>query len=96
MLIVIGCFLCFAPVACSAKWYSAADADSEPLRAAFDAAVSAYVADHYPQGFSAVYAKGDSVVICVEDHKFQPSNYWNGRWRAEWTCVFRLLLLGWG
>lgn len=56
----------------------------ESLRAAFDAATKQYVEDHYPNGVSTVYAVGDEIVICIEDHKFQPRNFWNGRWRAEW------------
>ncbi len=74
------------------------DADAEPLRAAFELAVSAYVADHYPQGVCAVYAAAPgSLVVCIEDHKFQPANYWNGRWRSEWTCVgVHVCVGGWG
>lgn len=34
---------------------------------------------------SQVYGKPDSVVVCIEDHKFQPQNFWNGKWRAQWT-----------
>ncbi len=65
------------------------DEEAEPLRIAFDKAVQAYADDHYPAGFSAVYAKGGAIVACIEDHKFQPTNFWNGRWRSEWTLVAR-------
>lgn len=63
----------------------APEEDSEPFRAAFDQAVHEYADDHYPAGFSSVFAKGHDLVICIEDHKFQPNNYWNGRWRSQWN-----------
>lgn len=39
-----------------------------------------YVSDHYPHGVCAVYARtqGSAVTLtmCIEDHQFQPKNYW--------------------
>eukprot|EP00042_Codosiga_hollandica_P037726 m.300567 g.300567 ORF g.300567 m.300567 type:complete len:281 (-) comp55212_c2_seq3:1872-2714(-) len=64
---------------------AAIDEDAEPFRAALDTATQEYSEAHYPAGISAVYAKGNDFVICIEDHKFNPDNFWNGRWRSEWT-----------
>ena len=37
-----------------------------------------------PPTFVQVYDTDGEVVVCIEDHKFQPRNFWNGRWRSEW------------
>lgn len=65
---------------------------SEALRNAVDNAIRKYTENHYPDGVSAVYTQtsGGQVAlsICIEDHKFNPNNFWNGRWRSEWTASF--------
>ena len=44
-------------------------------------------------GTSAVYSakKGADfvVTICISSAKFNPNNYWNGRWRSVWTATFK-------
>lgn len=57
----------------------------ESFRAAFEKAADDYVEDHYPNGVSSTYGKGNVVTVCIEDHKFQPNNFWNGRWCSQWT-----------
>lgn len=61
------------------------DEATEPLRAATEEVVEAYIADHFPNGASAVYSSDGTVVICIVDNKYNPGNYWNGRWRSVWT-----------
>ena len=67
------------------------DERAEPLRSAIERAVSAYAKEHYPNGVVTVYGAsqggGVKVTVCVEDHKFSPQNFWNGRWRSEWSAV---------
>jgi len=63
----------------------------EGLRAAVEAEVTGYCLNHYRHGVSATFSKegedGQTIVCCIEDHQFQPKNYWNGRWRSQWTMV---------
>jgi len=68
------------------------DSGVEPFRAAFDDAVLRYVQEHYLNGTSTVYGKRDGrnniVTVCISSAKFNPNNFWNGRWRSVWTCKF--------
>jgi len=68
------------------------DADVEPFRAAFDDEAVKYVQEHYPNGASTVYGKKQGnqykVVIAISSSKFNPSNFWNGRWRSTWQVTF--------
>ena len=59
----------------------------EATRAAVDAAVQAYVADHYASGESATYETDSGLVVCISAAKFSPGNFWNGRWRSTWTIT---------
>jgi capping protein alpha len=65
--------------------WSGADDGIEEQRAVFEEAMDAYAKDHYPAGICSVYGKGDEITCCIEDHKFNPKNFWNGRWRSQWT-----------
>jgi len=68
------------------------DHDVEPFRSAFDTAFHAYCTEHYQQGTSTAYGKREGgqhvITLCLSSFRFNPSNYWNGRWRSQWTCKF--------
>ncbi|KAH8372056.1 hypothetical protein KR093_009818 [Drosophila rubida] len=70
-----------------------ADANAESWRAALDLETLAYTANHYRHGVSSVFGKSQgnqvTLTICIEDHQFQPKNYWNGRWRSQWHVSFQ-------
>jgi len=67
------------------------DSGMEVLRAAVEAEITAYAMNHYRHGVSATFSKnteeGKMIVSCIEDHQFQPKNYWNGRWRSQWSIL---------
>ncbi|XP_055342812.1 F-actin-capping protein subunit alpha-like [Paramacrobiotus metropolitanus] len=68
------------------------DARVESWRSAFESHFSSYVDNYYKHGVCTVFAKADggqfTVVVAIEDHQFQPKNYWNGRWRSQWSLTF--------
>jgi len=61
------------------------DSSLEPLRAAFEKAAFDYASQHYPHGATTVYGKDGKIIVCISSQRFNPSNYWNGRWRSVWT-----------
>jgi len=69
------------------------DSTVENFRRAVDDAVSHYTAEHYPNGGCAVYGSHDSsshkLTICISSSRFNPGNYWNGRWRSAWTASYK-------
>lgn len=69
------------------------DAQAEPWRAALDLETIAYTANHYRHGVSSVFGRSHgnqiTLTICIEDHQFQPKNFWNGRWRSQWHITFQ-------
>eukprot|EP01087_Luapelamoeba_hula_P008563 TRINITY_DN214_c0_g1_i1.p1 TRINITY_DN214_c0_g1~~TRINITY_DN214_c0_g1_i1.p1 ORF type:complete len:292 (+),score=60.95 TRINITY_DN214_c0_g1_i1:278-1153(+) len=68
------------------------DGSIEAFRSSFDDSVQRYVAEHYQNGTSTVYAKKEGgktvVTVCISSAKFNPNNFWNGRWRSVWTAKF--------
>lgn len=68
------------------------DADVEPFRAAFDDEAVKYVNEHYPHGAATVYGKKHGgqykVIVCISSQKYNPNNFWNGRWRSVWQITF--------
>jgi len=61
------------------------DAGLEPLRSAFEKSMVEYMGQHYPNGATSVYGKDGQIITCISSAKFNPSNFWNGRFRSVWT-----------
>ncbi|EFA06446.1 F-actin-capping protein subunit alpha [Tribolium castaneum] len=68
------------------------DPQAEPWRAALDNEFMHYTKNHYKDGVCTVVGRsqpGSSITLtaCIEDHQFQPKNFWNGRWRSQWSVT---------
>lgn len=68
------------------------DGDVESFRAAIEAEAEKYAKQHYQHGSVTVYGKKEGgknvVTICLSSFKFNPNNFWNGRWRSQWVVSF--------
>src|SRR3989338_156885 len=62
------------------------DQSMEATRVAFEGAMSQYTTDHYKDGTCTVYAKDKGIQVCISAARFNPKNFWNGRWRSQWAC----------
>ncbi|KAK0188165.1 F-actin-capping protein subunit alpha [Armillaria mellea] len=63
------------------------NADSEPFRSALEKATLQYLSAHFLDGVSSVFSSADEpnrFVIQVVANKYNPANYWSGRWRSEY------------
>jgi len=73
----------------------AANTDSavETVRGPIDQAAQAYCGEYYLNGACSTYgAKNGSdftITVCISSAKFNPNNFWNGRWRSVWTLTFK-------
>jgi len=69
------------------------DSSAEPYRKALEEATLEYCSQHYENGTPGVYSSVEGsefkLTICISSSKFNPNNYWNGRWRSVWTVQFK-------
>ncbi|ETW81790.1 hypothetical protein HETIRDRAFT_384237, partial [Heterobasidion irregulare TC 32-1] len=64
------------------------DTESEPFRVALESATLSYLAAHFQDGVASVFAKprsSTSFTVQIVANKYNPSNYWSGRWRSEYV-----------
>ena len=68
------------------------DQTAEPWRSNLESSFTDYVHDHYKHGACSVYGSSENgtitLIACIESHQFNPKNYWNGRWRSQWSVTF--------
>lgn len=58
---------------------------NESTRAEFQSKLDAYCGSFYKDGVCSTYVSNGNIVMVIEDHKYSPRNFWNGRWTSEWT-----------
>jgi len=61
--------------------------DVEAYRSEIDEAVRSYVEEYFATGVVTVYGKQNTVIVCIEAHKYSPDNFWNGKWRSEYSIT---------
>lgn len=64
------------------------DADAEAFRSALETATSAYLSSHFVEGVAAVFVTPDApnkFTVQIVSNKYNPNNYWSGRWRSEYA-----------
>jgi len=62
-------------------------ATSETFRAALENSADNYLASHFPEGTTSVFSSPDDpavFIIQIVANKYNPSNFWSGRWRSEY------------
>ncbi|KAI0287971.1 F-actin capping protein alpha subunit [Russula brevipes] len=60
---------------------------SEPFRFALEASTLQYLSSHFNDGTASVFTTSDyetSFIIQIVANKYNPANFWSGRWRSEY------------
>lgn len=61
----------------------------EPQRAALESAALSYLSSHYHDGVATVLTMSTTrFAIQIVSNKYNPSNYWAGRWRSHYEIDF--------
>lgn len=67
------------------------DSEAEPLRAALESSVLTYLSAHFHDGVASVFVVPGGLgkfTIQIVANKYNPTNYWSGRWRSEYQVDF--------
>ncbi|KAG6336760.1 hypothetical protein ID866_2329 [Astraeus odoratus] len=66
------------------------DPEAEPLRAALESSALSYLGAHYHDGVVAVFVRQspNRFTAQIVANKYNPSNYWSGRWRSQYEIDF--------
>ncbi|KAF8550820.1 F-actin capping protein, alpha subunit [Imleria badia] len=66
------------------------DPEAEPLRAALESTALTYLAAHYIDGVAAIFASQPPhhFTIQIVSNKYNPANFWSGRWRSQYQIDF--------
>ncbi|PPQ89676.1 hypothetical protein CVT25_013863 [Psilocybe cyanescens] len=62
--------------------------EHEPFRAALEAASLSYLKAHFTDGVASVFSPKEGTnlfVLQLVANKYNPTNFWSGRWRSEYT-----------
>jgi capping protein alpha len=65
--------------------------ESESIRSSLETSTQTYLASHFRDGVGAVFAKPDQTkqfVLQIVANKYNPSNFWSGRWRSHYDIDF--------
>lgn len=63
--------------------------EAEPQRAALESAALSYLSSHYHDGVATVLAMSNTrFAVQIVSNKYNPSNYWAGRWRSHYEIDF--------
>ncbi|OBZ68734.1 F-actin-capping protein subunit alpha [Grifola frondosa] len=64
------------------------DEESEAFRSALETASLSYLSAHYHDGVTSIFpspGSSTSFIVQIVANKYNPSNFWSGRWRSEYV-----------